>query len=67
MARSSGFGVIRIEGQDGPGQLVHDVRAGGLEDHVLGEAGGQVAVAGQQLAELRPAAPRSGSSPNSSR
>jgi hypothetical protein len=43
--------VVGIKGQDAPGQLVHNVLAGGLEDHVLGEVVGQGAVLGQNAAK----------------
>ena len=43
--------VIGIEGEDTAGQLVHDVAAGGLEDHVLGEPGGHGACAGHDVVE----------------
>ena len=44
--------VVGIQGQHRPGQLVHHVVAGGGEDHVLGEVGGQLAVIGQDVPEL---------------
>ena len=34
--------IVGVEGQDAAGQLVHDVPAGVLHDHVLGESGGQL-------------------------
>ena len=43
--------VIGIEGEDAAGQLVHDVAAGGLEDHVLGEPGWHGACAGHDVVE----------------
>ena len=51
-AQVLGVLVVAVHGQHATGQLVHDVGAGGLHDHVLGKAVGQGAVAVQDLAEL---------------
>ena len=45
-------GIVGVQRQHRPGQLVHHVVAGRLEDHVLGEVGGQLPEEGQDLAEL---------------
>ena len=44
--------VIGIQGQHRPGQLVHDVGGGRLDDHVLGKILRQLPAAGQQLTEF---------------
>ena len=43
--------VVGIEGENAAGKLVHDVAAGGLEDHVLGKPGGHAARAGHDVVE----------------
>ena len=43
--------VIGIEGEDAAGELVHDVAAGRLEDHILGKPGGHAARAGHDVVE----------------
>ena len=43
--------VIGIEGKNAAGKLVHDVAAGGLEDHILGKPGGHAARAGHNVVE----------------
>ena len=43
--------VVGIQGQHAAGQLVHDVAAGGLEDHVLGEGGGHLPGLGHDVIE----------------
>ena len=42
--------VVGVEGQHRPGQLVHNVLTGGLDDHVLGEVLGQLPVVVEELA-----------------
>ena len=43
--------VVAVHGQHAAGHLVHDVGRGRVEDHIVGKAAGQLAVAFQQLAE----------------
>jgi len=46
-----GAGVVGIQGQHAPGQLVHEIVGRSLEDNVLGEADGQISGLGQQSLE----------------
>lgn len=43
--------IIGIEGEDAAGQLVHDVAAGSLENHILGKPGWHGACAGHDVVE----------------
>ena len=50
----SAFAAISgIEGQNAPCELVHDVAAGRLQDHVLGKGRRHLAGIGENLVELR--------------